>query len=224
MNLAVPNPDVFHTLNYMYQRAFCYEIQMLLQNQTNAVWDTPLCMRQFFALARRAVIRVDPSIKHSVCRRCFRPLVDGLSCSTMIKGMPRLRYTQANLLEQRKKSYVLKRCLHCMDERTLSSQVNDLVTPTIPCIRFKNKRNLSQKQRRRRWLHAQTQAYSDKNCNNRLPYSSRMEGLKWDKPILTQGLAQGLDAKILEKVIKFRGGHVKTVGIGRNGQTETTRA
>lgn len=110
-----------------------------------------------------------------------------------------------------------------MDERTLSSQVNDLAKPTIPCIRFKNKRNLSQKQRRRRWLLAQTQACSDKNCN-KLPYSSRMEGLEWDKPILTQGLAQGLDANILEKVIKFRGGHVKTVGIGRNGQTETTRA
>lgn len=55
---TVPNADLFHTLNYIYQRAHRMEAMAVLRGKPHLARWNAAAMRQFFALAKRAVIRV----------------------------------------------------------------------------------------------------------------------------------------------------------------------
>lgn len=55
---TVPNADLFHTLNYIYQRAHRMEVMAALRGKPHLARWNAAAMRQFFALAKRAVIRV----------------------------------------------------------------------------------------------------------------------------------------------------------------------
>ena len=86
LNKGLPNSDLFHTLNFLYQRAVCAANRNALCKNASALETPDTTMRHFFSLAKRAVIRVDPTIKHHVCRSCFWPLLEGLTSFTVIKG------------------------------------------------------------------------------------------------------------------------------------------
>lgn len=199
----VPNADVFHTLNYMYQRACRAEMMNLVHDDFSATEDTATSMRHFFALAKRAVIRIDPSIKHSVCRKCYRPMLEGLTNRTLIQ-------------EKRKCALVVKQCLRCMDERIVyscavpDSKYCDPVKPDM------KRRRLSQRQRRRRWMYKnRTTEGKEQKIMNPVPFSERMDSTAWQESFVMQGLAQGLDLALLQESANLRGGHELSVGFGR---------
>lgn len=58
LSSTVVNADMFHTLNYLYQRAHYLEVRAALQGDTQLAAANASTMRQFFALAKRMVIRV----------------------------------------------------------------------------------------------------------------------------------------------------------------------
>ena len=80
---TITNADTFQTLNFMFQRAFQMEWQACLGGYGPGGRH---CMKDLFSLARRSVIRLDPSIKHSVCSRCMRPQLEGLNSHTTIRS------------------------------------------------------------------------------------------------------------------------------------------
>jgi len=199
----VPNADVFHTLNFMYQRACCAEMINLVHADFSAPEDISTSMRHFFALAKRAVIRIDPSIKHSVCRNCYRPMIEGITSRTLIQ-------------QKKKCALILKQCMHCEDERIVYSYA----LPTPKCcapVRPHGKRqNLSQRQRRRRWMYKnRTTEVEETKILNPVPFSERMDSTAWQESFLAQGLASGLDIALLQESANLRGGHTLSVGLGR---------
>ena len=199
----VPNADVFHTLNFMYQRACCAEMINLVHGDFSAPEDTSTSMRHFFALAKRAVIRIDPSIKHSVCRKCYRPMIEGLTSCTLIQ-------------QKRKCALIVKQCMSCKDERVVYSYA--LPTPKCcdPVKPHGKRQNLSQRQRRRRWMYKnRTTEVEETKILNPVPFSERMDSTAWQESFFAQGLAQGLDMALLQESASLRGGHELSVGLGR---------
>ena len=80
---SIVNADIFHTLNFLFQRAYQLEIaDSFSANRSNG---SKFLVRQLFSLARRAVIRLDPTIKHSVCHKCWRILIEGITCNTTVQ-------------------------------------------------------------------------------------------------------------------------------------------
>lgn len=199
----VPNADVFHTLNYMYQRACCAEVMKLVHGDSSTTEDTSTSMRHFFALAKRAVIRIDPSIKHSVCRKCFRPMLEGLTNRTLIQ-------------EKRRCALVVKQCMRCMDERIVYSYAIPNSKYFDPMKSEMKRKNLSQRQRRRRWMYKnRTTEGEDRTIMNPVPFSERMASTTWQESFVAQGLALGLDLALLQETSNLRGGHELAVGLGR---------
>ncbi|XP_054645818.1 ribonuclease P protein subunit p21 [Dunckerocampus dactyliophorus] len=89
-------------LNYLYQAAHC----VLSQNPENVELARFYCFTQR-TIARRLVLRQDPSVKRTLCKKC---------CSLLIPGVT------ATVRQRRKKgktrSTVL-RCLSCKQSKTL---------------------------------------------------------------------------------------------------------
>ena len=199
----VPNSDVFHTLNFMYQRACCAEMINLVHADFSAPEDISTSMRHFFALAKRAVIRIDPSIKHSVCRNCYRPMIEGITSRT--------------LTQQKKKcALILKQCMHCEDERIVYSYALPASKCCAPVRPHRKRQNLSQRQRRRRWMYKnRTTEGKEPKILNPVPFSERMDSTAWQESFLAQGLASGLDIALLQESANLRGGHTLSVGLGR---------
>jgi len=83
-NRTITNADIFQTLNFMFQRAFQMEWQACVGGYGPGGQH---CMKDLFSLARRSVIRLDPSVKHSVCSNCMRPRLEGLNSHTTIRSM-----------------------------------------------------------------------------------------------------------------------------------------
>lgn len=79
---TIVHADIFQTLNFMLQRAFQMEWQACVRGSGPGGQH---CMKELFSLARRSVIRLDPSVKHSVCSRCKRPCLEGLNSHTTIR-------------------------------------------------------------------------------------------------------------------------------------------
>lgn len=77
---TVANADALHTLNYLLQRG-----AYLVMREG----DASRYMEEVLSLAKRAVVRLDPSIKRLVCGGCRGMLIDGISCTTSVEGTSR---------------------------------------------------------------------------------------------------------------------------------------
>ncbi|PKI82273.1 histone acetyltransferase [Malassezia vespertilionis] len=188
LHRTIVNADNFCTLNYIYQRAHTFEVHAALSRQPHIARWSPSAMRHFFALAKRAVIRIDPAIKRSVCKRCMHILIEGLSCSTLIWG--------EGVIERR-----CRWCAHALVTRAYETG--------LPPVKRKH---LSQKQRRRRWRRRQL-ASTPALMPSLVPYTERMQGTPWDAQLGSFGAA----APLVRQAMASRGDHVVTVGLKRGG-------
>lgn len=212
---SVPNADLFHTLNYLYQRAHYLATCAALTNRPHLARWNAVAMRQFFALARRAVIRMyvfvdlshsDPEIKRSVCKQCMHLLLEGLTAHTTVLGTPHPHP------ETRRTRLVSTLCLHCRYVRARNVPYPP-PAPTRP-------RHLSQRQRRRRHLwrmHHPEHAPSPPDLAV-TPFAERAQGTPWRAPMHAYVQAQHGDVRALEDALTTRGDHITTVGLLRNGQ------
>ncbi|WFC97207.1 hypothetical protein MBRA1_003873 [Malassezia brasiliensis] len=200
LSRSVPNADLFHTLNYLYQRAHYLATCAALTNRPYLARWNAASMRQFFALARRAVIRIDPEIKRSVCKRCMHLLLEGLTAHTSV-------------LETRRTRLVSTRCLHCHYVRARN-------VPYPPPPPRPRPRHLSQRQRRRRhrWrMHHPEQAPPPPDLAV-TPFAERLRGTPWRVPMRAYVRARHGDLGALDDALVTRGDHITTVGLLRNGQ------
>ncbi|WFD00720.1 histone acetyltransferase [Malassezia yamatoensis] len=207
---SILNVDVFQTLSYIYQRAYHLEACAALSGDTSLARWNLASMRQLFSLAKRAVIRLSPEIKRSICKKCMHIRIEGLTCHTSIRG------TLPSNTETKRNQFVMSKCTYC-------HHVRARMIPLAPEIKVPSPsthRNLSQRQRRRRYMwrkHHTTVPDSSPNFAT-IPFGDRLKGTSWESPYKRYVEARKGDMDFLDKALETRGGHVITAGITRKGQ------
>ncbi|XP_071751685.1 ribonuclease P protein subunit p21 [Centroberyx gerrardi] len=94
--------EAYQRLNYLYQAAHC----VLSENPENVELARFYCFTQK-TIARRLVLRQDPSVKRTLCKKC---------CSLLVPGVT------ATSRQRRKKGkarFTVLRCLSCGQSKTL---------------------------------------------------------------------------------------------------------
>ncbi|KAM6921003.1 ribonuclease P protein subunit p21 [Xenentodon cancila] len=102
MAVNLKDKDAYQRLNYLYQAAHC----VLSQNPNNVELARFYCFTQK-TVARRLVLRQDPSVKRTLCKKCCSLLIPGVTATT--------RQRRKN----RKTRFTVLRCLSCGQRKTL---------------------------------------------------------------------------------------------------------
>ena len=76
----ITQSETIHSLNYLYQSAIYAALHAAIQGKHTLLTDSIQRRLQLHTLAKKATLRLDPSIKKSFCRRCSTPLLAGLTC------------------------------------------------------------------------------------------------------------------------------------------------
>ncbi|XP_077781295.1 ribonuclease P protein subunit p21 isoform X1 [Podarcis muralis] len=79
----IKDKEAFQRLSFLYQAAHC----VLRQNPENQELARFYCHTQN-SISRRLVLRQDPSVKRTICRSCFSPLVPGVSSTVRQRSFP----------------------------------------------------------------------------------------------------------------------------------------
>ncbi|XP_068174537.1 ribonuclease P protein subunit p21 [Antennarius striatus] len=102
MSLQIKDKDAYQRLNYLYQAAHC----VLSQNPENVELARFYCFTQR-TIAKRLVLRQDPSVKRTLCKKCSSLLIPGVT---------------ATARQRRKKGktrFTVVSCLSCGQSKTL---------------------------------------------------------------------------------------------------------
>ncbi|XP_056271579.1 ribonuclease P protein subunit p21 [Pseudoliparis swirei] len=102
MSFQMKDKEAYQRLNYLYQAAHC----VLSQNPENVELARFYCFTQK-TIARRLVLRQDPSVKRTLCKKCCSLLVPGVTASTRQRR------------KKRKARFTVVRCLSCKQSKTL---------------------------------------------------------------------------------------------------------
>ncbi|XP_054458683.1 ribonuclease P protein subunit p21 [Anoplopoma fimbria] len=102
MSGPMKDKDAYQRLNYLYQAAH----SVLSQNPENVELARFYCFTQK-TIARRLVLRQDPSVKRTLCKKCFSLLIPGVTASS--------RQRRKN----NKTRFTVMRCLSCGQNKTL---------------------------------------------------------------------------------------------------------
>ncbi|KAG1945830.1 ribonuclease P protein subunit p21 [Pimephales promelas] len=92
----IKDKEAYQRLNFLYQAAHC----VLAQNPENIELARFYCFTQK-TISKRLVLRQDPSVKRTICKKCCTLLVPGVTSTVRQKRGPR---------RQRK---TIVRCLSC---------------------------------------------------------------------------------------------------------------
>ncbi|KAL3047460.1 hypothetical protein OYC64_021631 [Pagothenia borchgrevinki] len=102
MAIQLKDKDAYQRMNYLYQAAHC----VLSQNPENVELARFYCFTQK-TIARRLVLRQDPSVKRTLCKKCCSLLIPGVTATT--------RQRRKNS----KTRFTVLRCLSCGQSKTL---------------------------------------------------------------------------------------------------------
>ncbi|KAM3619425.1 uncharacterized protein V6R79_007911 [Siganus canaliculatus] len=98
----IKDKEAYQRMNYLYQAAHC----VLSQNSENVELARFYCFTQK-TIARRLVLRQDPSVKRTLCKKCCSLLIPGVTATT--------RQRRKN----KKTRFTVVRCLSCGQSKTL---------------------------------------------------------------------------------------------------------
>uniref|UniRef100_A0A3B3YTJ0 Uncharacterized protein n=1 Tax=Poecilia mexicana TaxID=48701 RepID=A0A3B3YTJ0_9TELE len=99
MAFHLKDREAYERLNYLYQAAHC----VLSQNPNNVELARFYCFTQK-TIARRLVLRQDPSVKRTVCKKCCSLLIPGVTATTR---------------QRSKNRFTVVRCLSCGQTKNL---------------------------------------------------------------------------------------------------------
>ncbi|XP_051929171.1 ribonuclease P protein subunit p21 [Hippocampus zosterae] len=102
MSGHVKDKEAYLRLNYLYQAAHC----VLNQTPNNVELARFYCFTQR-TIARRLVLRQDPSVKRTICKKCYTLLVPGLTA------------TARQRKRGKKRRITVLRCLSCKQSKSL---------------------------------------------------------------------------------------------------------
>ncbi|XP_029905585.1 ribonuclease P protein subunit p21 [Myripristis murdjan] len=123
----VKDKEAYQRLNYLYQAAHC----VLSQNPENVELARFYCFTQK-TIARRLVLRQDPSVKRALCKKCCSLLVPGVTAtsrqrrksprlSTQFTGQTRCHVESQHIhcWKNSQTRFTVVRCLSCGHRKTL---------------------------------------------------------------------------------------------------------
>ncbi|MEE6470082.1 hypothetical protein FKM82_008852 [Ascaphus truei] len=84
MSAQIKDKEAFQRLNFLYQAAHC----VLAQNPENVALSRFYCHTQRM-IGKRLVLRQDPSVKRTICKRCSSLLVPGITSTVRQKSKPK---------------------------------------------------------------------------------------------------------------------------------------
>uniref|UniRef100_A0A3Q3VPY9 Uncharacterized protein n=1 Tax=Mola mola TaxID=94237 RepID=A0A3Q3VPY9_MOLML len=99
--------EAYQRLNFLYQAAHC----VLSQNSENVELARFYCFTQK-TIARRLVLRQDPSVKRTLCKKCCSLLIPGVTATTRQRR------------KKRKTRFTVVRCLSCGQTKPLLNNPN----------------------------------------------------------------------------------------------------
>ncbi|XP_036970835.1 ribonuclease P protein subunit p21 [Acanthopagrus latus] len=102
MAAQMKDKEAYQRLNYLYQAAHC----VLSQNPENVELARFYCFTQK-TIARRLVLRQDPSVKRTLCKKCCSLLIPGVTATTRQRR------------KKNKTRFTVMRCLSCGQSKTL---------------------------------------------------------------------------------------------------------
>ncbi|XP_041790814.1 ribonuclease P protein subunit p21 [Chelmon rostratus] len=102
MATQMKDKEAYQRLNYLYQAAHC----VLSENSENVELARFYCFTQR-TIARRLVLRQDPSVKRTLCKKCCSLLIPGVTATT--------RQRRKNT----KTRFTVLRCLSCGQSKKL---------------------------------------------------------------------------------------------------------
>ncbi|XP_006816338.1 ribonuclease P protein subunit p21-like [Saccoglossus kowalevskii] len=77
----VPNREAFHRMNFLYQAAH----STLVQNPNN-IELSRFYIATMKTIAKRLVLRIDPSVKRTICKRCHTLLLPGITSTVRMRA------------------------------------------------------------------------------------------------------------------------------------------
>lgn len=98
---GLKDKDAYQRLNFLYQAAHC----VLAQNPDNIELARFYCFTQK-TIARRLVLRQDPSVKRTLCKKCCCLLIPGVTATTRQKR------------KKCKTRFTVTTCLSCGERKT----------------------------------------------------------------------------------------------------------
>ncbi|XP_063809664.1 ribonuclease P protein subunit p21 [Pseudophryne corroboree] len=93
MASQIKDKEAFQRLNFLYQAAHC----VLAQNPENVELARFYCHTER-TISKRLVLRQDPSIKRTICKRCSSLLLSGITCTVRQKKRRGQRQTVVRCL------------------------------------------------------------------------------------------------------------------------------
>ncbi|KAM4629001.1 ribonuclease P protein subunit p21 [Polymixia lowei] len=114
--------EAYQRLNYLYQAAHC----VLSQNPENVELARFYCFTQK-TIAKRLVLRQDPSVKRTLCKKC---------CSLLVPGVTA---TSRQRRKKNKTRFTVLRCLSCRQTKTLLNNPEHCLWVDRPEARLEQK-------------------------------------------------------------------------------------
>ncbi|XP_045905469.1 ribonuclease P protein subunit p21 [Micropterus dolomieu] len=102
MAFHTKDKDAYQRLNYLYQAAHC----VLSQTPENVELARFYCFTQK-TIARRLVLRQDPSVKRQLCKKCCSLLIPGVTATTRQRR------------KKHKTRFTVVKCLSCGQSKML---------------------------------------------------------------------------------------------------------
>ncbi|XP_062306390.1 ribonuclease P protein subunit p21 [Osmerus eperlanus] len=123
--------EAYQRLNYLYQAAHC----VLSQNPENVELARFYCFTQK-SIARRLVLRQDPSVKRTLCKKCCSLLVPGVTATArQRRNKRRIRRTVIQCLSCGETKSFLNNPDHCLwadrPEAQLENQTQLEMDPSL---------------------------------------------------------------------------------------------
>lgn len=112
---GLKDKDAYMRLNFLYQAAHC----VLAQNPENTELARFYCFTQK-TIARRLVLRQDPSVKRSLCKKCCSLLIPGVTATTRQKK------------KKYKARFTVTTCLSCGEKKTFLNNPNHVLWSDRP--------------------------------------------------------------------------------------------
>lgn len=101
MTGLLKDKEAFQRMNFLHQAAHC----VLSQNPENSELARFYCFTQR-TIAKRLVLKQDPSVKRTICKKCSSLLMPGVTSTTKQKR------------KKRRTRFTVTRCLNCGQSKT----------------------------------------------------------------------------------------------------------
>lgn len=107
---VIPHKDHYARINHLYGAA-----NLLAQNKRHSILSRH-CARQLDLVAKKAVLKLTPAVKRTLCKKCHAMMIPGLSVEIFIENLSNLKSPKSDVL--------VHRCMECNTSKRYPIGIN----------------------------------------------------------------------------------------------------